>query len=141
MTEPFEQIRYIEWFLEDLYQTPHQLSDILREAGMSEQELSQFRSKHLESYVSELLLRWHAMIPTLLHSQRRADILMRRYGLSGLPNPTLQELGDEYGISRERVRQLQQGALNLLRTPEHKQAIEQTVGEVAQEVLKRAPRP
>jgi DNA-directed RNA polymerase sigma subunit (sigma70/sigma32) len=141
MTEPFEQIRYIEWFLEDLSQTPRQLSDILQETGMSEQELSQFRSKHMESYVSELLLRWHALLPTLLHSERRADILLRRYGLSGLPNPTLQELGNEYGISRERVRQVQQGALERLRAPQNKQAVEQAAAEAAQEILKRAPLP
>ena len=45
---------------------------------------------------------------------RERDILRRRYGFDG-PEHTLLELGEEYGITRERVRQIQQEAEKQLR--------------------------
>lgn len=42
---------------------------------------------------------------------RQAKILRLRYGLDGQPPLTLREIGDQMGITRERVRQLQNEAL------------------------------
>jgi RNA polymerase primary sigma factor len=42
-------------------------------------------------------------------------VLERRYGLDGKPSQTLEELGQELGITRERVRQLENKALRELR--------------------------
>lgn len=48
-------------------------------------------------------------------NERERDILSRRFGL-GLPEPeTLQIISDNLGISRERVRQIEKGALAKLR--------------------------
>lgn len=46
---------------------------------------------------------------------REREILRQRFGLSGADTQTLQALGAQYGVSRERVRQLQQRALAKLR--------------------------
>lgn len=47
-------------------------------------------------------------------SSREKDVLARRYGL-GLPEPeTLQVISDDLGISRERVRQIEKGAIKKL---------------------------
>jgi RNA polymerase primary sigma factor len=46
---------------------------------------------------------------------RSANVLVRRYGLDGREPATLAELGDELGISRERVRQMQREAERILR--------------------------
>jgi RNA polymerase primary sigma factor len=43
------------------------------------------------------------------------DILQRRYGLAGCRNETLREVGERYGLSRERIRQLQARALGKMR--------------------------
>lgn len=43
------------------------------------------------------------------------DILRRRFGLDGDEPMTLREVGEAYSLSRERIRQLQQGALTRLR--------------------------
>lgn len=49
-------------------------------------------------------------------SAREQDVLARRFGL-GLPEPeTLQVISDDLGISRERVRQIEKGALKKLRS-------------------------
>jgi len=42
-------------------------------------------------------------------------ILRMRYGLDGEEAMTLREVGESYSLSRERIRQLQEGALRVLR--------------------------
>jgi RNA polymerase primary sigma factor len=59
---------------------------------------------------------------------RMRYVLVRRYGLGGLEAATLNELADELGISRERVRQLQRDAMHRLRRGEYAQALSDTVG-------------
>lgn len=47
---------------------------------------------------------------------RHHDILKRRLGLSAGDAQTLQDIGDDYGVTRERIRQLQVKALTRLRS-------------------------
>jgi DNA-directed RNA polymerase sigma subunit (sigma70/sigma32) len=42
-------------------------------------------------------------------------VVMRRFGLDGQPPQTLEEVGQDLGITRERVRQLETRALKELR--------------------------
>jgi len=44
-----------------------------------------------------------------------ADILRRRYGLQGVQQETLREIGERYALSRERIRQLQERAVSHMR--------------------------
>jgi RNA polymerase primary sigma factor len=53
------------------------------------------------------------MIETL--PQREREIIQRRFGLIGDDTQTLEQVGAHLGLSRERVRQLERGALDLLR--------------------------
>lgn len=46
---------------------------------------------------------------------REATILQFRFGLDGGPEKTLEEVGERFGVTRERVRQIQNIALNKLR--------------------------
>ena len=58
-----------------------------------------------------------AVIPALQHLKpRQAYILRRRYGLDGRPEVSLEDLGRELGITRERVRQIQRDAEARLRS-------------------------
>ncbi len=50
-----------------------------------------------------------------LHNQRLQDIVVSRFGLDGNDALTLQELGERYGVTRERIRQLEAKALRTLR--------------------------
>ena len=58
---------------------------------------------------------------TLLHAlirllpDREVEILTRRFGLDGNETVTLEEIGHQFGVTRERVRQLQNAALAKLR--------------------------
>lgn len=48
-------------------------------------------------------------------SERQRAVLQRRFGLDGMPQQSLAEIGRELGISRERARQLQEEGLRRLR--------------------------
>jgi len=48
-------------------------------------------------------------------SERESDILRFRYGLADGDPHTLKETGDKFGLTRERIRQIEQKALNKLR--------------------------
>src|SRR5690606_22185975 len=50
-----------------------------------------------------------AILDTL--SPIEADVLKRRFGLDGRDEVTLQEIANNYGLSRERIRQIQEKAL------------------------------
>ena len=47
---------------------------------------------------------------------RASDVIMSRFGLSSdIKRKTLEEIGKKYGITRERVRQIEEGAINMIR--------------------------
>ncbi|AFP30379.1 RNA polymerase sigma factor RpoS [Marinobacter sp. BSs20148] len=48
-------------------------------------------------------------------SEKQQEVLARRFGLRGYPISTLEEVGQEIGLTRERVRQIQVEALRRLR--------------------------
>jgi RNA polymerase primary sigma factor len=48
-----------------------------------------------------------------------ADVLRRRFGLDGMNEVTLQEIANTYGLSRERIRQIQEKALGKVRKTLH----------------------
>ena len=50
-------------------------------------------------------------------SERQARILIYRYGLDGNPPRTLDEIGEMFDLTRERIRQLEKRALSKLRHP------------------------
>lgn len=56
------------------------------------------------------LNKWLDMLP-----EKHADVLARRFGLRGHEMATLEEVGREIGLTRERVRQIQVEALKRLR--------------------------
>ncbi len=48
-------------------------------------------------------------------SEKHQEVISRRFGLRGHPRSTLEEVGSEIGLTRERVRQIQVEGLNRLR--------------------------
>ncbi len=58
-----------------------------------------------------------SLLPGLMDTLtfREAEILRRRFGLDGDPGMTLEEVGELFGVTRERIRQLQNIALKKLR--------------------------
>ena len=50
-------------------------------------------------------------------SDRQREIIIKRYGLFGNEEHTLGQLGNEYGLTRERIRQIELKALKILSRP------------------------
>src|SRR5215213_10908754 len=67
--------------------------------------------EHLEEKTVTRMLQ--EMVKTL--DEREATILRYRFGLDGGPEKTLEEVGQKFGVTRERVRQIQNIALKKLR--------------------------
>jgi RNA polymerase primary sigma factor len=57
-------------------------------------------------------------------SPREAKVLEMRFGLSGQPARTLEEVGKEFGVTRERIRQIEAKAIRKLRNPLKRRSLE-----------------
>ena len=55
------------------------------------------------------------MLDTL--SEREAEIIILRYGLSDGTPKTLDDIGKVYGVTRERIRQIESKVMSKLRHP------------------------
>ena len=64
---------------------------------------------------------------------READIIRLRFGLEGLEPLTLEEVGEKIGVTRERVRQLQEQALRQLRKNMASMEKQRTAEEIKEE--------
>jgi RNA polymerase sigma factor (sigma-70 family) len=81
------------------------LSDLLsdeRETSTEEWVLKDAMSRTLRDLVARL-------------PERERYVVERRYGLDGKPPATLEQIGNSIGVTRERARQIQGGALKRMR--------------------------
>lgn len=61
-------------------------------------------------------------------SPREVEVLSACYGLNGKTASTLEEIGDMYGLTRERVRQIRERAIRRLRKSVNKNALKSYLG-------------
>lgn len=85
-----------------------QLSDVLEDQSAVSPFYSAERTD-LQAKVTSLL-------KTL--TPREAHIICRRFGIGHLEDATLEEIGQEYSVTRERIRQIEERALAKLREPQ-----------------------
>lgn len=88
------------------------LSSFIPALGVSVE--SQFENIALHSALEECLM----MLPP-----KERDIVKRRFGMDGYPAQTLGEIGDEYGVTRERIRQLEARALRRLSNAKYRRKL------------------
>ena len=58
--------------------------------------------RHIDTWLNQL-------------NEKQRSVVVRRFGLYGYESATLEEVGNEIGVTRERVRQIQIEALRRLR--------------------------
>jgi RNA polymerase nonessential primary-like sigma factor len=75
-----------------------------------------------DNNMSSCLERWIDQL-----SEKQREVLSRRFGLRGYPICTLEEVGQEIGLTRERVRQIQVEALRRLREIMEKEGLSGTL--------------
>ena len=78
------------------------------ESENSNTALDDLFKEHVSKQVQEVL-------KTL--DEREADVIIRRYGLSNDRPQTLEEIGISFGLTKERIRQIENSALRKLRHP------------------------
>ena len=128
----------VNGFLEQVFGEAVRLSDLLGEA-LDGRELRRLKYDLLSPFLKRLVARWHTTL-TEFYGERRADIVVERFSFAGEPAPTLAELGERHGLTRERVRQLQKQGLARLRGEKRRATLTQLAIDVAREILREAPR-
>ena len=76
--------------------------------------LDQIAKEQLEAHV-------HAVLDTL--TEREAGVIAMRFGLDDGEEKTLDAIGRVYGVTRERIRQIESKTMALLREPERSQSL------------------
>lgn len=72
-----------------------------------------------EDEVGYLLLREHVEDVLSALSEREKSVIQLRFGLTDGRSRTLEEVGTGFGVTRERIRQIEAVALRKLRSPKH----------------------
>ena len=90
------------------------LGDILnlKDSGISTYEIVE------QAFLYDML---EAVLETL--TEREAGVISMRFGLSGDDEMTLDEIGKVYGVTRERIRQIEKKTMEKLRDPSRSQVL------------------
>jgi len=97
--------------LEALYGPGHGLDDFLSWLGLGEDEIDFLRCQCAAKYARFFA----AQLGALLNNRRLFGFLLLRYGLTGLKPLTLEQVGAFYGLSEQRIAELQDQVLGILR--------------------------
>jgi RNA polymerase primary sigma factor len=85
--------------------------DTSRVGDIVKDERAETPYERLEEKTNVALIR--ELVSTL--DAREKEILRQRFGLDGDNEKTLEEVGEQFGVTRERIRQIQEIALRKLR--------------------------
>jgi hypothetical protein len=129
-----DQVVAINHWLEQIYNDPLPLSALLSREGLDAAVIGTLKQQHLAAFLARLQSDLCAWLGSTL-DERRAHILIRRFSLDGRAKTLLATLGTDEGVSRERIRQIEQGAVRRLRTGKRRVAIAQVVLRAAQATL------
>ena len=131
------QVFGLNRFLTMIYGRDTRLSLLLANLGFDLEQIEFLRSQYLEPVATDFLTVIKERIESFRDGERLYTILMRRVGLDGNPPDTLQCLGEEFGISRERIRQLEKKILRRCKHKAHVRFWEERLREIAQHRLRR----
>ena len=81
-------------------------------------------ARELVDSVADGQLRHEVEIVLATLSRREQEVIRLRFGLDDGRTRTLEEVGHEFGLSRERIRQIEKGTLLKLRTPDRAKRLE-----------------
>jgi len=100
--------------LKDIYKKEMRISQILENNGLKGDRIKLLKTNMntLFEYIDFAL---KCKFIGYSNGKRFHQIICRRYGLFGCQKETLQAIGDDMGISRERVRQLEEKAIKRLK--------------------------
>lgn len=129
------QLNTLNQWLEDVFGEEIRLSHLLNQAGLTETEINDIKTKHLSDFI-ELVLNW-IINNTIRHDgERRNNMMIRHYGLIDGNPETLQSIGENLGLSRERIRQLVKKRLQFYKNTKNKEIFKVEIASIAKSLLK-----
>lgn len=130
-----EQIEGINNLLTNMYHKETRLSTLLLGLGFRDDQIDTLRHHHLEQLVKVFISVLKENIGSKSDGERLYKIVNCRFGLDGESTETLQTLGDQLGVSRERIRQLEKKVLRKFRSPVFKKHLEAQLSKVSSELI------
>jgi DNA-directed RNA polymerase sigma subunit (sigma70/sigma32) len=129
------QVTGLNEFLTTIYNTETRLSLLLSNLGFDSQQIETLRRQHLEQVVTSFIAVVQERIISGSDGERLYKIISRRFSLDGEPPETLESLGEQFGVSRERIRQLEKKAIRRCRHKARLQFWEASLCDIAQRAL------
>ncbi len=142
--QEFEREPTHEELAELLEITPREVSNMLRgngrhlsvDAPMGGEEegftmldlISGDEGMHPDDQLMEESLKTEVQQGLSILSPREVEVLSAYYGLNGYPPLNLEEIGDKYSLTRERVRQIKERAIRRLRKSYNRNALKSYLG-------------
>lgn len=90
------------------------ISSILKSANFCQKQITYLQGEGLHNLMQNIDYALRVYLISHFSTSKNCDILYQRYGLFGYKKQTLEHIGEQYGVSRERIRQLQNKTLKLL---------------------------
>ena len=113
----------INLILESMYRKPMTIIKLLEDIGLSKTDIDNLQFSHIREF-EDIVLDSIDEYFQMAKYRNDFNILVRRLGLRTRIE-TLQEIGDEYGVTRESIRQRQNKALRKLAIPKLKIRVEE----------------
>lgn len=110
------------------------INDVLTKEGFNADQLLKLKMNHIDSYL-EPLIAYARSIEDGKDAERRHAMMVRHFGIKTGRRETLQSIGDDYNLTRERVRQLIDARMKLFKTEAQQVALEVKLLEIAHQVL------
>lgn len=115
MNEPEEKVKEWRAIVKDPVSIDQRINEddeaTLGDLVADEEEVTAIDDIHQE----EIARKVADVLSTL--DEREADIIARRFGLGNRRAQTLDDIGKDYGLSKERIRQIEEKAMRKLRNP------------------------
>ena len=109
-----EYIVNINELSKDVFGQECRISHILKAANFSREQIACLQGEGLCELLQNIDGAFRAYLISHTGTCKNCEILYKRYGLFGFEKQTLEQIGQQYGVTRERIRQLQVKTLKLL---------------------------
>lgn len=106
-----QQVLGLNKFLTKVFNADMRLSVLLTDLKFTDDQIELLRDHYLESLVNSFLQSIQKRMIAFHDGERLHKIITRRFGLDGETPDTLRYLGERFGVSGERIRQLECKAL------------------------------
>lgn len=98
----------------DVFGEERRISYFLKSIQLSQEQIAYLQGEGLHNLMENIDFAFRAYLISRSKTSKNCEILYQRYGLFGYNKQTLEHIGRQYGVSRERIRQLQVKTLKLL---------------------------